>query len=742
MGALHELAECHDWDGVKELLLEAHQRDKDQHQHQDEDENACENGRNNSFLKQLVSTQDTEGELVVHYPELYQSGVSGDIVKIIIHAYPQALSQPRSADTLHYPLHVALETMLLQPPQKYLANDHNGHHEDLSDNENYYSRVFSQTITEMLSVASEIAEKRNRSGFLPLHYAAQLNNQDVFEQVWQAYPEAASECNSLYNAFPLHFACQSSCPASLSRISQLLQAHPAAAQEQEWSTGMLQDPKENIQDRDGDADTEADAELVPNRFPLHHICANQELFATRYTTTNTSSITCLALFKAVYEAYKPAAEMQDDMGRTPLSLLCQHLDLLGNPLNRNNARSQGFNSTSSLAALMFLSEHQNPKVAAIQDFNGRLPLHYLADHVRRAKFDQRVNGWWKLMLKIWKGVVQAHPSALFQEDDYGTTPIAIFMCPAGRGRSESADDVDGPSRRVTSSFCLMICEILHVSYQCMCGIDENGEQANNTLSPHDGSSMPNTATMPQLLAFFAMALHPCKRQELLQKAIDAHHASMTTIKEHQRRKRRYSIDLQQEAESINQGDTMLHMLCHGLGYWKISLALSNVEQHNHEKVCGSLCVTRREMMDLDMIRKPSNEGQLPFLQAQKQQEHIVKVLVRAFPESAIIPDPISGLMPFMMVSSSIAVPTSSQNDPTHTISKGEVSPSASLTATYHLLQNFVALSDLAQVQVARQESARASSTSTQRANASVKRRRIIFCSELVVSVEEVCTIVT
>jgi hypothetical protein len=199
MGALHELAECHDWDGVKELLLQAHQRDKNQHQ--DEDENACENGRHNSMLKQRVSTQDTEGGLVVHYPELYQSVVSGDIVKIIIHAYPQALSQPRSVDTLHYPLHVALETMLLSPPQKYLANEHNGHHEDRSGNENHYSRICSQTITEMLSVASEIAGMRNRSRFLPLHYAAQLNNQDVFEQVRQAYPEAA------VTAYIMRFLC-------------------------------------------------------------------------------------------------------------------------------------------------------------------------------------------------------------------------------------------------------------------------------------------------------------------------------------------------------------------------------------------------------------------------------------------------------------------------------------------------------------------------------------------------------
>jgi hypothetical protein len=487
---------------------------------------------------------------------------------------------------------------------------------------------------------------------------------------------------------------------------------------------MLLDPEDNIQDRDGDA--EADAELVPNRFPLHHMCANQELFATRNTTNNSSSITCLALFKAVYEAYKPAAEMQDGMGRTPLSLLCQNLDLLGNPVNLNNVGSPGVNS--SLAALMFLREHQNPKVAAIQDFKGRLPLHYLADHVRRAKFEQRGKAWWKLMLKTWKAVVQAHPSALFQEDDHGTTPIAICMCPRGRGRTEAAIDVDGPSRRVTSSFCMMICEILRVSYQCMCGIDENGQQANNTTSPHADRSMPNTAKMPQLLAFFAMALHPCKRQEFLQKAIDAHHASMATIKYQQRKKRRYSIDLQQDAKSINQGDTMLPMVCHGLGYWKTSLALSNVEQHNKEKVCGSPCVTWRKILDLDMIRKPSNEGQLTFLQAQKQQEGIVKVLVRAFPESAIIPGPISGLMPFMMVSSSIAVPTSSQTDPTHTISNDESSPSALLAAAYHLLQNFVALSDLAQVQVACQESARASSISTKRGNASAKRRRIIFCS--------------
>jgi hypothetical protein len=310
-------------------------------------------------------------------------------------------------------------------------------------------------------------------------------------------------------------------------------------------------------------------------------------------------------------------------------------------------------------------------------------------------------------------VVQAHPSALLQEDDHGTTPIAIFMGPAGHARKEAADDVDRPSKGVTSSFGMMILEILHVSYQCMCGTDDNGEQENTTTSP-------NIATMPQLLAFFAMALHPCKRQELLQKAIDAHNASMTTVKEHQRKKRRYSIDLQKDAKSINQGDTMLHMLCHGLGYWKISLAISNVEQHNKEKVCGSPCVTWREMIDLvlhsnkDMIRKPNNEGQLTFLQAQKQQEGIVKVLVRAFPESSIAPDPSSGLMPFMMVS--------------YSISNGETSPSASLTATYHLLQNFVALSDLAQVQVTCQEITRASSTSTPRANASVKRRRIIFCS--------------
>jgi hypothetical protein len=732
MAALHELAECHDWDGVRELLLEAQQSDKDQHQDEDEDEN----GRHNSFqqLRQLVSTQDAEGELIVHNPELYQSEVSGDIVKIIIHAYPQALLQIRSVDTLQYPLHVALETMLLQPPpEKYLDNE----------NENHYSRVCSQTITEMLSVASEIAGKRNRLGFLPLHYAAQLNNQDVFDQVWQAYPEAASECNSLYNAFPLHFACQSSCAASLSRIRQLLQAHPAAAQVQDWSYGMLLDPKENIEDRDGDADGDADGdqdtELVPNRYPLHHMCANQELFATRYTTDNSSSITRLALFKAVYEAHKPAAEMQDEMGRTPLSLLCQHLDLLGNPLNRNNDGLSGVHSTSSLAALMFLIEHQNPKVAAIQDFKGRLPLHYLADHIRYAKFEQRGKGWWKLMLKTWKAVVQAHPSALFQEDDQGTTPIAIFMGPAGHARKESADDIDGQSKRVASSFCMMILEILHVSYQRVCGIDKNGQKKNTTTSP-------NTVTMPQLVAFFAMALHPCKRLELLQKAIDAHNASLATVKGQQRRKRGHTIDFQQDAKSNNQGDTMLHMLCHGLGYWITSLALSNVEQRKKEKVCASHGVTWREILDLvlhsnkDMIRKPNNEGQLPFhlfLQsskplavrttAQKQQQDIVKVLGRAFPESAIVPDPISGCMPFMMVSSSV-VHTSSHTDLTRTISNGEASPSASLTATYHLLQNFVALSDLAQVQVACQESARASSTSTKRETASAKRRRINFCS--------------
>jgi ankyrin repeat protein len=629
MGELHELVECHDWEGIVQLLA---------HQGSDKER------------RDLASEEDDEGHLALHYPEIYQPGAMLEAIEAIVDAYPGALTQAKSSlnESEIYPLHVALETML--------------ENQDQEDSEDASYEAYYRAVIEMLlHRAPHVAQYRTHQGLLPLHFAAQLNITGFVELVLSAYPQGAcTSTEHLSYALPLHLACQSS--KSVGSISHLLQEYPAAAQFKDWVA--IEDEEEEYGEDQMENDTLKD-DLVPSGYPLHHLCTNMDFWAS--STKDASSKERLLI--QLYQAHPEAAAYVDHMGRTPLSLLCENIC--------------SFRDMEAYISLLNdQSGHSAPATAA--DCQGRLPLHYLAEKVASAIISCQHERHSLLafdpsdLIHAWKCLVTTHPQALFYKDHQKHTPLSLMLL-----LTKKSGLLDMHTR---GSGVMHI--VLHASFACC------------MPPPAEDFMIP----LSHLLAFFAGALYPAKLE------------FMDALKQ----------SVAQDASVVDsQGNTMLHIACIGV-HWETQeyhgcTALVNAtSQHGAEgsllsaavSVSNSECFTSPEKVvsknriphevvaesnqlpflefvmstgEIHLAQTPNHKGQLPLhillsglarvestnANTQVTQE-AARLLFRAYPESASIPDPIMHLAPFM----------------------ASAAATGALATSFELLQSFVASTNL------------------------------------------------
>jgi hypothetical protein len=653
---LHELIECYDWEGVIELLQKG-----------DDDE---EEATRRAHTHTLASQENCEGHLALHSSELYQPGALMEAIEAIVEAYPEALTTPTSSSDPStgmgsgagmYPLHIVLDTMLESQASPGDESQDTGY-------EAYYFEI----VKMLLQRAPQVAQYATPSGMLPLHYAAQLHIDGLVELVIKAYPQGASKqlTQQHTNALPLHLACRSSSKSHYFAlpILQLLFAYPAGAQVQDWA---LEDIVIGMED---------DFTVpIARRFPLHHVCANRDLLRMMEGSHDPT------LVQLLHQAHPEAALKLDHRGRSPLSLLCQHS-----------------NSMTNMEALVYLlqqtSSHQ---CAAMEDSQGRLPLHYLADNLASSESSSvsaSIN-------QVWKMLVCAHPQALFHKDCQDQhTPVSLLLL-------STKENNENGTMALTQSLLL-----LQTSFVCC------------------GGAPPATSTpmaLSHLLAFFAMALHPTsgQRMALLQQAMRA--SSFGYIRH---------VNMNLNVDS--QGNNMLHMACLGL-HWASSnhrgseveqlhdantndsMSTTNGQHDSPEEGMGNLMIILRknavavavnsavreseysssshcsspqggcaQVIDLimsstggcsrNLVEMPNHEGQLPLhllltnttSTSSVLTQHAAQRLVRAYPDSASLQDPTTGLVPFMSAASAAS----------NTII-------GTSTSTFELLRDFVAVSD-------------------------------------------------
>jgi ankyrin repeat protein len=610
MGELHELIESYDWEGIIELF--GQQKCSDEKRHD------------------LASQRDEEGHLALHYRELYQPGASIEAILAIINANPEALTQQ------YYPLHVALETMLETQDQE--------ESEDAG-----YEAYYYDIVQLLLHRAPQVAQYPTNQGVLPLHLAAQLNLKGLVELILAAYPQGACISTAEHHNYslPLHLVCQFS--KSAEDITQLLQEYPGAAQYKDYWTATEEDEED------------ANENCVPNRYPLHHLCANIKCW-----TSSEESAPAKAAFLKLYQAHPEAAKSVDHMGRTPLSLLCEKV----NPLQ-------------NMDSLTYLLKHSDQRACTAQDCKGRLPLHYLAENmsIKIASCHESHAFDSSHPICAWKCLVAAHPQALFCKDHQEGTPLSLLLFTKKIG----IPDVD-----------FIVPSIMHIMLlQASLG--------------DDGMKLPISAKismtpLPHLLAFFAAALCPTEQE------------TMDVLKQ--------SV-LHDTANAVvdSQGNNVLHMVCIGMHWatqedtYYIALAAPSGEetdadaestdkgimgqdqeaavssQISHEAVTeSSLRQVLLEFLlsistgEQPLVQMANRKGQLPLhillssilmIGSSKNstdyitQEVAVRLLICAFPESASIDDPTTRLAPFMAAAARSA-----------------------LTSSFELLQSFVATTDL------------------------------------------------
>jgi hypothetical protein len=663
---LHELIECYDWEGVIELL----QHGSDDGKYDEEEEEATRRAAH-----ALASQENSEGHLALHSSELYQPGALMEAIEAVVDAYPEALTTPKSSSDPSemgigsgvgmYPLHICLDTMLENQASP-------GDESQDAGCEAYYFEI----VKMLLQRAPQVAHYATPFGVLPLHYAAQLHIDGLVELLLQAYPQGASQLTQHTNALPLHLACQYSSKSTYFAlpILQLLFAYPAGAQVQDCAS--LED------EDDYDIDMEDDSVMPMSRFPLHHVCANRDLLWMMEGSHDAT------LVQLLHQAHPEAALKLDHRGRSPLSLVCQHS-----------------NSITNMEALVYLLEQASShQCAVVVDSRGRLPLHYLAESIASGS----VNGTF-IINQVWKMLVSAHPQALFHKDCQDQhTPVSLLLL-------HSAANAVGDSEET----------ILQTSFDCCC-------VSSSTPPP-----------LSHVLAFFAMALHPTsgQRMALLQQAM---RGSLFGSSIHANMNININVD--------SKGNNMLHIACMGL-HWS-GLSVTEVEQLHEANKNDSLSMTtgqqdsleqevdnltfsvhqqmssRRkntvapvsvnvehdcdnsiisetssssshcsstqggwaQVLDLivsaggcnnNLVEMPNVEGQLPLhllltnptSTSSVVTQQAAQRLVRAYPESASLQDPTTGLVPFMSAASADTTSTTT-------------------TATFELLQDLVAVSDL------------------------------------------------
>jgi hypothetical protein len=634
MGELHEMVDCYDWAGIIQLLAQQGSRES---------------------RRDLASQRDQEGKLALHYPELYEPGALMEVIEAIIDAYPGALTQAKSSliESEMYPLHVALETML--ETQDREENEYPG-----------YDAHYCDIIHLLLQRAPQVAQYLTHQGMLPIHFVAQLNVKGLLELVLSAYPQGACKSTAEHHncTLPLHLVCQSS-KSRAEDILLLLEEYPDASQYTDYWTAM-----ENAEENDNETC------MMPNRYPLHHLCANREF----WTSPDVDTSAAKAAFLKLHQAYPEAAASVDHMGRTPLSLLCEKI----NPLQ-------------SMDSLTCLLKHSDRSTCIAQDCKGRLPLHYLAGNLSIAIAScHESHAFGSSDPSIaWNRLVVAHPQVLFCKDHQEDTPLSLLLLTKKSGVFNGSG---------------VMHMLLQASFDCC-------------ITATVGLKLPISETilmtpLSHLLAFFAAALCPAE-----QEFIDVLKRSLS----------------QETATAVDsQGNNVIHMACLGL-HWETQedndpTALVNTTgdekedaeenrlsaeesmdadtlPHNDEGLMGQdeeaavssqistetvtessrrqvlleflMCISTNEQPLVQMV---NHRGQLPLhilisstlmnesrtsTTTYIEQEEAVRLLIRAFPESATISDPTTLLVPFMAASER-----------------------STLTSSFELLQSFVAITDL------------------------------------------------
>jgi hypothetical protein len=286
--------------------------------------------------------------------------------------------------------------------------------------------------------------------------------------VLSAYPQGACTSTDHHNyALTLHLVCQSS--KSVVNISHLLQEYPAAAQFKDWVA------IEYDEDENGNKQMENDSleeYLVPSGYPLYHLCANRDFWASSADDASAKE----RLLIQLYQAHPEATASVDDIGRTPLSLICENIC--------------SFHCMEAYISL--LNDHSGQSASATgADCKGRLPLHYLDEKVASATVScqhqrQRLVAFDPSdMVRAWKCLVMAHPQALFCKDHQEHTPMALLL------RMKKSGLLHMNTR--SSSVMHMV---LQASFDCCMS------------APSEDFMAPSS----HLLAFFADALYPAKQE--------------------------------------------------------------------------------------------------------------------------------------------------------------------------------------------------------------------------------------
>ena len=103
---------------------------------------------------------------------------------------------------------------------------------------------------------------------------------------------------------------------------------------------------------------------------------------------------------SLLEAFPPAVLIQDSFGKTPLHLAC--MDLSNGGLE---------------AATMIMDSLQDGTGACAPDLEGRTPLHYLVARCNDVELPPT---------ELWHKLVGLRPTALFERDAVGQTPVEIL----------------------------------------------------------------------------------------------------------------------------------------------------------------------------------------------------------------------------------------------------------------------------------------------------------------------------
>jgi hypothetical protein len=740
---LHELIECHDWKGVIELLPPP--------PHGCDGDHTLTTAR----ARRLVSQENLEGHLALHSSELYRPGALKEAIEAIVQAYPEALSTPaftstfaslkcRSNRSTHmkmkmnndmsnmnttgmYPLHICLDTML---DNQDLGMEYYHDEDDTDDAHAGYDAYYFGIVKMLLEEAPQVAQYATPMGMLPLHYAAQLHIDGLVELLLEAYPRGACHMAHRMNALPLHLACQLNCsyfssfsPSSyisnnrvLVPILQLFQAYPEGATVPDWIFG----DEDYEYDDDDDSDDDSDGMPIANCYPLHYVCANRDLLTAPRS---------MELLQLLHQAHPEAAFKRDSRGQSPLSLFCQisyksNLECLDYLLEQSQPQSQQ-QTTQSLSVSSSSQQYQCG--AAIEDGQGRLPLHFLAEHLHEVSYKSSHEDAAAVVLAVWNRLVKAYPPALFHKERHPQqhTPLSTLLL-VGEDYIYRRERGHGHVPLLITAMTRQTVTFLQTSFDGCCGYGRD--------------VLPAAMPMPtsHLLAFFAMALHSTsgQRMGLLRQA-----------------QALASIDTQAQQQQVN-GNNMLHMACRGLHWARNATASESLLHTTHRQVSngngnhthsqgqggwaqlfklllisgGSGNDNANYSMDNNWVQMPNHDGQLPLhllLLSNINDSHsgnistgnstshtnprsnnvnvndvhtrplpltlqAAQMLVRAYHTSASVPDPTTALMPFM----SAAVTISGAASTSASTSTNSNIHFITTTICFQLLQDFVAVSDL------------------------------------------------